>query len=200
MNTKTMFWLLWILLLGVGCSGAPEHELAGSVFEPPLPVPDFALAAASNPQVHLSDYQGKYVYLYFGYTFCPDLCPDTLARLAAARRQLDAAAAEQMQVIFISVDPARDTPNHLAEYVQHFDDSFVGLTGTKEEIDAAGAPLGLFYELHEGSEASGYLVDHTSRTYLLDPAGNLIVTYPYDTAVEAFVADLRWLLENGESS
>lgn len=195
MSLKFRFIILGALLLwlSAACSAFQPHEFGGVVFPEPQTVSDFALTAANDQTVHLSDFEGDYVFVYFGYTFCPDLCPDTLAKLALVRRELGDDA-ERMQVLMVSVDPERDTPERLAEYVSFFDDSFVGVTGTPEEIDAAGKPFGLYYEAHEGSSDSSYLVDHTARAFLLDPNGRLIVAYPYDASDEAILADMEYLL------
>jgi len=185
--------LLCLLLLTPACS-RQAHEFGGAVYEEPQAVPDFTLSAANGQSVSLSDFRGQYVFIYFGYTFCPDLCPDTLAKLARVHQQLGDEAG-QVQVVMISVDPERDTPERLAEYVAAFDDSFVGLTGSPAEIDAAGAAFGLYYEKHEGTAATGYLIDHTARTYLLDPDGRILVAYPYDATDDAIEADLHYLLD-----
>ncbi len=187
-----------LLLVGVvllaACGGA-EHEFAGAVIDPPQPLPDFTLRTAGDTPVSLSDFRGEYVYIYFGYTYCPDFCPTTMSALTRARRELGDDA-ERMRVVMITVDPERDTPDVIANYVSFFDPSYVGLTGTTAEIDAAGEPFGIFYQKHEGSTASGYLVDHSTRTYLIDPEGNYRVAYPYETTPEQFAEDLRWLMEN----
>lgn len=185
--------LLGLLILVAAC-GPQTHEFGGLTFDDPEAAPDFTLSAANDQSVSLSDFRGQYVFIYFGYTFCPDLCPDTLAKLARVRKQLGEQG-EQMQVIMISVDPDRDTPDKLAEYVSHFDGSFVGLTGSDAEIDATGAAYGLFYQRHEGTAATGYLIDHTARTYLLDPDGRIIVAYPHEATDDAIEADMRWLLD-----
>lgn len=176
-----------------GCSGRATHEFAGAALEDPTPLPDFTLTAADGP-VSLSDFRGQYVFLYFGYMFCPDFCPTTMAKLAKVHRDLGEDAA-RMQVIMVSVDPERDTPDALAKYAAAFNPTFVGITGAKEEIDAAGEPYGLFYERHEGSAATGYLVDHSTRTYLIGPDGRALVAYPHDAPAEGILADLRWLID-----
>ena len=189
--------VLALLVLGValpaGCGA--EHEFAGAVIDPPQPVPDFTLTTGGDTPVSLSDFRGEYVYIYFGYTYCPDFCPTTMSALTRARRELGDAA-DRMRVVMITVDPERDTPDVIANYVSFFDPSYVGLTGTTAEIDAAGEPFGVFYQKHEGSTETGYLVDHSTRTYLIDPEGNYRVAYPYETTPEQFVTDLRWLIEN----
>lgn len=180
-----------IILLVAGCTFG-THEFAGTVIEESEPVPDFTLIGDGDEPVSLGDYTGKYVFLYFGYSFCPDVCPATLSELKQVRRELGEDA-DMVQVIMVTVDPERDTPDTLKGYVSHFDPTFIGLSGDKEEIDAVGKIYGLFYEKHEGTAASGYLVDHTARAYLIGPERYLRVVYPFDTRSEAIVADLRWL-------
>ena len=194
MNKSYRFTLLMMGLLFLVACGQQTHEFGGLTFDEPQTVPDFTLEAANEQAVSLSDFRGRYVFVYFGYTYCPDLCPDTLAKLARVRQELGDQA-DQVQVVMISVDPERDTPETLAEYVGHFDDSFVGLTGSPAAIDAAGAPFGLFYEKHDGTVSSGYLIDHTARVFLLDRDGRILIAYPFDAPDEAITADLRWLLD-----
>lgn len=189
---KLLFLTPLLLLLLAGCQSAASHEFAGLALTAPHPAPDFTLESADGP-VQLSDFKGKFVFLYFGYTFCPDACPTTMATLAQLEEQLGADA-DQVEVIMITVDPERDTAENLAEYVAHFDDSFIGLTGDKAAIDAAGAPFGLYYQKEEGSAATGYLISHTTRVYLLDPEQNARVAYPLDATVDDIAADIQFLL------
>jgi protein SCO1/2 len=182
--------LFFLAACGQTAVSESEREFAGAHLAAPQPVPDFTLTSATGP-VSLSDFAGQYVFLYFGYTFCPDVCPATLSNLAAVRQELGEDG-DKMQVIMVSVDPERDTPEVLEKYVSHFDPTFLGITGSKEEIDAAGKPLGIYYEIHEGSAASGYLVDHTARAFLIDPEGNARVAYPHDAPREGILADLNW--------
>jgi protein SCO1/2 len=188
-----------LLIIGAlflaACNSAAPHEFGGAALEPPLHVPDFTLDAAGDQSVSLSDFRGQYVYLYFGYTFCPDACPTTLSKLAKLRDELGEDG-DTMQVIMVTVDPERDTPEALADYVTRFDPSFIGLAGDKLDIDAIGQPFGLYYQRHEGTTSGGYLVDHTTRTYLINPEGNALVAYPHDAPVESMLEDLRWLLQN----
>jgi protein SCO1/2 len=135
---------------------------------------DFTLNSADGP-VSLGDFRGKKaVAVYFGYTYCPDICPTTFSNLTAAIKRLSPEDAAQMQIIFISVDPGRDTPQSLQEYVQYFYPSFIGVTGTKEQIDEVVARYdGTQYTFIEGgSDAMGYTVGHTSFVYFFDKQGN----------------------------
>ena len=133
----------------------------------------FTLQGADGP-VSLSDFKGKAVAVYFGYSFCPDICPTTFSNLTGALKRLTPEQAKQMQVIFISVDPGRDTPKSLKEYVEYFDPSYVGLTGTKEQLDEIVSRYeGTQYMIiKEGSEAMGYTVGHTSFVYFFDKEGD----------------------------
>src|SRR5690625_2939132 len=141
-------------------------EPYGTLIEPPLPAADFTLTSADGP-VRLADLKGKVVVLFFGYTLCPDVCPMTLARLGQALEQLGDDA-ERVQVIMVSVDPERDTPERLKEYVRAFHPSFIGVTGTEEELAAVAATYGVYFATAEGSDATNYLVDHTATTTVLD--------------------------------
>ncbi len=191
-------WLVILALLLVLAVGAirivnPPHTWTGMLMDPLAPVNDFSLTAAGGKPVRLSDFRGKLVALYFGYTYCPDVCPTTLAELAAGMRDLGADA-QQVQVIFISVDPARDTPERLADYVANFDPSFIGITGSPEEIAAVATPLGIYYQAHEGTAATGYLVDHTATVMVLDRQGRLRLLLPFGTTGAQAASDLRALL------
>lgn len=184
--------LFLLLLLLVSCQ--PPHEFAGAQLSAPHPAPDTLLESA-NGAVRLQDFQGKYTFVYFGYTFCPDVCPTTLSVLKRVQANFGEAA-DKIAVVMITVDPERDTPERLAEYMAYFDDSFIGLSGSKGAIDEIGEPFGLYYHKHEGSENSGYLVDHTARVYLLDQASNAIIAYPYEVTADLIINDLNYLIEN----
>ncbi|MCB0109219.1 MAG: SCO family protein [Caldilineaceae bacterium] len=188
--TLLLFPMILPLFLLSAC--LPPHEFAGTLLSAPHPAPDIALMSADGP-VQLSDFRGKWTFLYFGYTFCPDACPLTLSKLTNVHQQLDDAA-DQMQVVMVSVDPERDSPEILDTYVHYFDESFVGITGSKADIDALGEPFGIYYEKGEGSAATGYLVIHSTRFYLIDPDGNARVAYPHETTDEQVLSDLQYLL------
>jgi len=173
--------------------GPPDYH--GVVMPSPKLMSDFTLTSSSGEQVSLSDYRDKVALLYFGYTYCPDVCPATLGELAKARRELEPEEREAVQVIMVSVDPERDTPETLGQYLSHFDPSFVGLTGTEEELAAATKPFGIFYQKNEGSVESGYLLDHTATVAALDKDGYLRLIYHFNTPGEDIAADLKRLVD-----
>lgn len=199
MLRKITFIILLTLVLSLTAAcGSQELEptqFKGTFMPTPISVPDFTLTNVAGDPVNLSDFEGEIVLLYFGYTFCPDICPTTLAELSKVQRDLDDNG-EKIQVLMVTVDPQRDTPQKLEEYVDHFHPDFVGLSGTKEEIDGAGEGFGIYYEKQEGSEATGYLVDHTARVFVVDPQGNYQLSFAYGTPVEDISHDLRLLLRN----
>jgi len=168
----------------------PSEAAAEPMDGPPN---DFTLSSSAGP-VSLSDFRGKVVLLYFGYTFCPDICPTSLAATARALKELSPEAAAQVQTIFVSVDPARDTPEHLKEYVAFFHPSIVGLTGTDEEVALAARPYGVVYARHEATGAGGYVVDHSAFTYLVAPDGHLAARLPHAAPARVVLAALSpWL-------
>lgn len=181
--------LLYLLQIG---PFAP-YSFHGTVIELPEPAADFTLTDHNGGQVSLSDFRGQVVILYFGYTYCPDICPTTLAELAKVNQELGRDAGET-EMIMISVDPLRDTPDRLASYLAHFDPAFIGLTGTEDEIKAAASPLGIFYQKQDGSVKSGYLVDHTGAQLLIDEEGYFRLLFAIGTPADEIAADLRHIL------
>jgi len=155
---------------------------------------DFALEGRDG-SVALSDFRGKVVLLYFGYTSCPDICPTNLAIMAYALKQLTPAERARVQVLFVSVDPARDTPERLAEYAAYFDPGILGITGSDAEVAAAAARYGAAYRrVEEPDSAMGYLVDHSAFTYVIDQQGRWVETLPHATASEEILRIVRRLL------
>jgi protein SCO1 len=192
---------LWfVLFLGVLLAALAGYEflvpkkLHGEVIEPPKLMPDFTLQSASGP-VSLSDFRDKVVILYFGYTSCPDLCPTTLAILHQAVDALGDKA-KDVQVIFISVDWQRDTPEGLEKYTAHFNQNFLGLTGTQAQIDSVTSDFGIFYLLNLPDKNGFYSVDHTASVRVLDRQGWLAVIWPYNTPPAEITSDLQVLLKN----
>jgi protein SCO1/2 len=169
------------------------HTFHGSVLQSPDPSFNFTLTS-NKGDVSLKDYRGKLVLIYFGYTFCPDICPATLANVGQALRSLKASQAEDVQLIMISLDPARDTPEKLATYVAHFHPSFIGVTGAEDKLAEVTSLYGIFYEKHEGSAATGYLIDHTATLLVIDREGYLKLVFPFGVTPTEIADDLKYML------
>jgi protein SCO1 len=157
-----------------------------SLINDAMPLPTFALHRADGTLGN-ADLLGHWTLLDFGYTFCPDICPTTLATLKDLKTQLAASGTAAPQVIFISVDPARDTPERLAGFVRFFDPGFVGATGDDAALAALVKHLGVRYERHDATDKKLYVVDHSAVVYLIDPHGRLkaIFSWPHDPAAMA---------------
>jgi protein SCO1/2 len=188
--------LLVALDLGLALFWQPVPE----AHERTLPVPtappaggDFQLDTAHGP-LALHDFRGKVVLLYFGYTFCPDICPTSLLATAAALRALKPAELAQVQTIFVSVDPERDTVKQLADYVRFFHPSIIGATGTPEQIAEIAARYGVSYVIQKPDANRNYVVDHSALTYLIDPDGRLVGTLPHAAPADQTLAAVRGLL------
>jgi len=141
----------------------------------------------------LADFRGKVVVLFFGYTHCPDICPTTLADMAAVMKKLGPEAA-RVQVLFVTVDPERDTPEVLAKYVPAFDASFLGLYGDAAATQRAAKEFRIFYEKRPGGAPGAYTVDHSGQSYVLDAKGNLRLFVRHDRIAQDLAEDLRALL------
>jgi protein SCO1 len=179
----------WLLINFI----APPYTYHGTLIQSPNLANNFTLTGRAGEPVSLSDFRGKAVLIYFGYTFCPDVCPATMVELAKANELLGNDS-EKAQVIMISVDPARDTPQKLQEYVTYFDPAFIGITGNEDEIAAAATPFGIYYEKHEGTVSTGYLIDHTASVVVVDPEGYLRLVYSFNTPGEEIAEDIRHLV------
>ncbi|MFP3855211.1 MAG: SCO family protein [Anaerolineales bacterium] len=183
-------YLILLALWLAGCSGS--YEWNGSPYEPASEAPEITLADTSGQPFHLSDKRGDIILVYFGYTYCPDICPATLAELAWVMEQLGSDA-ENLQVVFISVDPARDTPERVDSYLAKFDPDFVGLVGSEQELEKVTAAYGVLAQRDPGDEEN-YTMTHTSRVFLIDNEGMLRTNYTFDEPPEAILADVEHLL------
>ncbi|MCA9911298.1 MAG: SCO family protein [Anaerolineae bacterium] len=210
---RTAFWVLVIALLaGVALTGiaimgslsqalapvTPTPQIEGiTAIVPPDPLPDFTLTSSKGEPISLSDFAGRYVLLFFGYTHCPDFCPLTLAKEKLVHEQLGDMA-DQFAVVFISVDGERDTPEVLDDYLSRFDPSFVGMTGDEATIREIGVPYGLSFTLNKASpDDVDYSVDHSTLTYLIDPERRLHSLLSFSTEAPVIVDYLRMLATAG---
>jgi protein SCO1/2 len=197
------FWLIALLaglaLASTGCLGAPDYEYKGTVLEPPASLPDFELKDTAGMPFHLSEVKGDIALIYFGYTYCPDVCPLTMYDVKEALGGLTTDK-ERVHVIFISVDPERDTPQVLEQYVAAFGPEFKGLVDDFEKVKEVMKPYGAYAEKEAATDSSaGYLVSHSARLYLVDPQGQLLLMYPYGFKAEDLRSDLEYLLQQKSS-
>ena len=139
------------------------------------------------------DFRGRWMLLYFGYTYCPDVCPTTLAKVASALQKLGPAA-EKIAPVFITIDPARDTPSVLKTYLAQFDPRFVGLTGTEAQIAKVAHSYRVYFAKHP-LDGGNYAMDHSSVIYLIDPNGNFVKAYDDEASPAALAADLKKVIE-----
>ncbi len=194
---KRILIALFSSLLLLGPAGAADKlGLKAGVFEPPRIAPDFALRGSGGSELKLSRFRGKLVVLEFGYTSCVDVCPVSLAMLAAARKKLGALA-EQMQVIYLTVDPERDTVAHMHSYLAAFDPTFIGGTGTPEQMARVRKDYGISItkRMVEGSKTD-YTIGHSSYLYFIDRQGKLRALMPYGRSADDIVHDATLLLKN----
>lgn len=154
---------------------------------------DFSLQSADGP-VTLNDYRNKVVVLYFGYTFCPDICPTSLSLLSVTLNELTAEELQQVQAVFVSVDPERDTLKHLKTYAGYFHQNIIGATGSREQIDATVKKYGAGYNIVKSATEADYSVDHTSYTYIIDKSGKLRFSLPHGTSADEVSKNIRSLL------
>ena len=140
---------------------------------------DFTLFQGDRP-VKLSDFRGKLVVMYFGFASCPDVCPTTLTIIGSALRQLTAEELKSVQPIFVSIDPERDQGEKLDAYATHFHPAFIGITGTPEEVQKVANQYGGFFIKVESDSALDYLVEHTSKTYIISKDGQYVSVLPHD--------------------
>ncbi|HVN15027.1 MAG TPA: SCO family protein [Anaerolineales bacterium] len=173
-------------------------QFRGTTYDPLVPAPEIALKKANGEEYRLTDQKGKVVLLYFGYTYCPDICPTTLATLKQAYTNLGSDA-NKVEIVFITVDPDRDTPQSMQRYVNQFDASFIGLSGSTADLQPVWTEYGIFRELGPKDASGNYIVSHTARILVVDKQGNLHLSYPYGEQWQDILFDLRLLINQGGS-
>ncbi len=192
--------MLAALAFVAGCNrdGAPNSrpqfkatDVTGADFGRSLALPD-----QTGRMRTLEDFKGKVTVIFFGYTQCPDVCPTTLAELAQAKKSLGALG-DRVQGVFVTIDPERDTPEILKNYVASFDPGFIALRGTPEQTTAAAKEFKVFYAKVPGKSPGSYTMDHTAASYVLDADGRLRLFVRYGSGAAALAADLSALLKSG---
>jgi protein SCO1/2 len=184
-----------ILVVGLGMiflSGPYQYQ--GSLIDPPVQAVDFTLIDQQGQSFKLSEQRGSTVLIFFGYTHCPDICPTTLAEYQEILTGLKDQASK-VRFVFITVDPERDTPEQLAEYIEFFNPSFVGLTEERKNLEPVWKAYGVYQQKQDVGSAAGYLVDHSTRMYVVDPKGNLVLTYPFGFETQKIIDDLVHLVK-----
>jgi protein SCO1/2 len=183
--------LLFVLLLAA-CDAAGTRfnnvDVTGASY-----ARDFRLTDFNGKPRSLADFRGKVVVVFFGYTQCPDVCPTTLSDMAEVKKRLGPDG-DKLQVIFVTLDPERDTPQVLAQYVPAFDPTFLGLYGTRDETAAVAKEFKVFYQKVAGKTETSYTLDHTAGSYVFDREGRLRLFLRHAGAVDPIVEDLRKLV------
>ncbi len=186
--------LLALTLLALAACG--PYEFKGATLNPPKPMADFTLPAHDGGQFRLSEHRDGLVLVYFGYTYCPDVCPATMYQIKRAMEELGDQA-DAVQVVMITVDPERDTAEQLGSYVTNFDARFLGLRTTDPDaLDVILADFGAYYTIEEPEDGGNdYSVTHTAAVYVLD-GGDLVEVFSYGTTGEEMASDLKHLLRS----
>lgn len=185
---------LILSLFLAGCSGKTPVKWNANDISGVMDPLTFNLTDDHGQSVTGKDYRGKVVMLYFGYTFCPDICPQTLTRVAAALRGLGKQA-EHVQVLFVSVDPNRDTPKVMRNYVKYFSPRMLGLTGTQSELKAVTKRYRVAYSYGKGyPDKKDYVVNHSASIYVFDPKGNARLLIDQQETSAQITADLKQLI------
>jgi protein SCO1/2 len=191
-------WLLVLLcaMFVLSSCGGP-YEWNGSVINPPAEAPDFTLTDTEGQPWTLSQQRGKVVAMFFGFTYCPDVCPTAMSDLAKVREELGSDA-ENLQVVFVTVDPERDTVERMQKYVKGFDKSFIGLIGTKEELEKVYKAYGVTAIKQDMPDSAlKYSVTHSGYIYVINPEGRWQLLFKPDMTVDDMVSDTRHVLQQG---
>lgn len=186
-------FLLALALLVAWREITRPYTYQGSLIDPPAPAADFTLNDQNGQPFRLSEQRGRVVLLFFGYTHCPDVCPATLTVFKRIKDSLGEEA-EQVRFVFITVDPERDDAARLRQFVGAFDPTFIGLTGSREQLQAVWKAYGVYQAPQAVESALEYVVDHTARLYAIDRQGNWRLTFPFEMDWQAVSQDVRQLL------
>jgi len=183
------------IVFGILPRSDDRPEIAGFVYPEPKPISPFKLAEHDGSSFDLEALRGKWSFVYFGYTHCPDVCPTTLAELGRVQKSLEEAGLDAgNQYFFVSVDAQRDTPQRLAQYVAFFNKKFVGATGTDEALTKFTQEAGVVYSFPQGRKGKNYAVDHSSTVALFDPNARLAAVFTSPHKAEEIVEGFRKIL------
>jgi protein SCO1/2 len=190
--------LVLIVLLLAACSPSNDaysysSQLYGAVFSPPRVLEDFSLPSTEGENFTLSEHRGEVILLYFGYLACPDFCPTTFGELRRVYRELGEPA-DRLKIVFVSVDPERDSLERLTNYTHAFHEDFIGLRPEGDKLQAIESAFGIVAERNYVGES--YTIDHTASLFLIGVNGELEAQYLYGTSYEDILHDLRLILES----
>jgi protein SCO1/2 len=198
---KSKLWLTaFALVLVVAVAVANVHRGASvfksGVFDPPQPAPAIELLGSNDAALSLRAHRGKVVAVAFGFSYCPRICPVTLAKLAEVKNRLGRSGSD-LQVLFVTVDPERDSPSRLHEFLEFFDPSFLGGTGQPKELEALHRAYGVTADrVVSDDKKLGYEVHHSTSIYLIDRAGMLRLLFPFGKSADDLLHDVKRLLES----
>jgi protein SCO1/2 len=194
---RTLAWFGVAAAAGVQLAGCTEAkpsfnavDITGADY-----ARDFSLTDADGKVRTLADFKGKAVVLFFGYAQCPDVCPTTMSEMAQVKQQLGADG-ERLQVVFVTVDPARDTPEVMKAYMGAFDPSFVALIPTPDQLAAVAKDFKVYFKKVDGKTPTSYSMDHSAASFVYDPQGRLRLYARYGAGAAPMVADLKTLLKS----
>jgi protein SCO1/2 len=192
-------WLALLLLAAVVLAGCgPAYSFHGTAYNPIIPAPAIEGLQEGNTPFELKDLPQKVKLVFFGYTFCPDICPLTLANIKSIYEQLPPYQQQDVAAVFVSLDPERDTPDRLGSYVDSFNPAFYGVQVPLDALETVKQEYGVFSERREvdaNQSEAGYLIDHTAVIYLIDKDDNLRAIYPSDAPAADVAADVKHLLD-----
>ena len=191
-SVSRLFLILIPFLFSVSAVRAETEALKSGVFDPPRLAPDFILQSSNGGEFKLNQTRGKLVVLGFGFTHCTEVCPITLANLAQARKKLGALA-DDVQVVYVTVDPDNDSPARLHEYLNVFDPTFIGVTGTDAQLSTVRQEYGIITAKATGKNGEAQ-VHHSSYIYLIDRSGYLRALVPFGKSPDDIVHDIKILL------
>ena len=193
---KRLLWIILLVLLLSGCGSATQsaYQFHGAVFDPPRFLTDFTMASTDGTNFTLSQHRGQTILLYFGYRSCPDFCPTTFAALQQVYTALKQPK-DKLKIVFVTVDPDRDTLDNLTLYVHAFQEDFIGLRDDGDGLKQLMKQFGVVAEKRQvGDSPLSYLIDHTASLFLITADGQLKVQYLYGTDNRDILADLKHIL------
>jgi len=194
MNWPGKLMTIVICVGGILLAACRPYQFKGTEYADDVSAADFALTDTAGRPFRLHEQQGKLVLLFFGYTYCPDVCPATLAEMKRVMEGLGDKL-PNTRFLFITVDPERDTPEQLGQHLANFHPGLIGLTGTPETLQAVYSDYGIYAaKVPQAESAAAYTMEHTARLFLIDQQGRLRLSYTYGTPAEDILQDMVHLL------